>query len=469
MLPFGNATVIETLTYAQLVAALAERLQPPCGDPSVGTGRTPQFSGLKVEFHCTGTSPVIDNVWLGRRGSAAADAARPDGHRPHRHQRLHVQRWRRLHGVPGGTNVLQTGDLLLDVLDRVHQGQFAGLGSGRRPHRPQPEHVTAAAAPPAAGGAAASALIQLAPDGRDPHEPRRLLRAAGLVDRPREAARPLPAAGARARAVADRSGLPGGGARRRDAAGDRRPGARRAGHHHRRRDAARELLEPLRDRARGRRHRQPGHGAGPQRASRTRCRAWSARSSASTPSRCATSSSCARTRQPHGEDDRAGAVHDVPAGAERLLRRSRRRWAWPTPTPCARRSSTCSRPAPTSCRSTSRTCRRAPSRRASTGSPPSSAPPTGCRGTTAVHICFGYAAIIHERPSGYSFLPELAETDCDQVSIETGAVRARPRGARLAAGQDDHPRRARPLDRRGGDAPRRWRSGSGARSRTRRT
>ena len=32
----------------------------------------------------------------------------------------------------------------------------------------------------------------------------------------------------------------------------------------------------------------------------------------------------------------------------------------------------------------------------------------GVDGTTAVHICFGYAAIIHERPSGYSFLPELA-------------------------------------------------------------
>jgi 5-methyltetrahydropteroyltriglutamate--homocysteine methyltransferase len=32
----------------------------------------------------------------------------------------------------------------------------------------------------------------------------------------------------------------------------------------------------------------------------------------------------------------------------------------------------------------------------------------GITGTTAVHICFGYAAIIHERPSGYSFLPELA-------------------------------------------------------------
>jgi 5-methyltetrahydropteroyltriglutamate--homocysteine methyltransferase len=43
----------------------------------------------------------------------------------------------------------------------------------------------------------------------------------------------------------------------------------------------------------------------------------------------------------------------------------------------------------------------------------------GATGTTAVHICFGYAAIIHERPSGYSFLPELADCSCDQVSIET--------------------------------------------------
>jgi len=43
----------------------------------------------------------------------------------------------------------------------------------------------------------------------------------------------------------------------------------------------------------------------------------------------------------------------------------------------------------------------------------------GVTGTTAVHLCFGYAAIIHDRPSGYSFLPELAGADCDQVSIET--------------------------------------------------
>jgi len=43
----------------------------------------------------------------------------------------------------------------------------------------------------------------------------------------------------------------------------------------------------------------------------------------------------------------------------------------------------------------------------------------GVRGTTCVHICFGYAAIIHERPSGYSFLPELAACHCRQVSVET--------------------------------------------------
>ena len=43
----------------------------------------------------------------------------------------------------------------------------------------------------------------------------------------------------------------------------------------------------------------------------------------------------------------------------------------------------------------------------------------GVKGTTAVHICFGYAAIIHERPSGYSFLPELAGCSCGQISIET--------------------------------------------------
>ncbi|MBI1252246.1 MAG: 5-methyltetrahydropteroyltriglutamate--homocysteine methyltransferase [Alphaproteobacteria bacterium] len=43
----------------------------------------------------------------------------------------------------------------------------------------------------------------------------------------------------------------------------------------------------------------------------------------------------------------------------------------------------------------------------------------GVNENTALHICFGYAAIIHERPAGYSFLPELAGASVAQISIET--------------------------------------------------
>jgi 5-methyltetrahydropteroyltriglutamate--homocysteine methyltransferase len=64
----------------------------------------------------------------------------------------------------------------------------------------------------------------------------------------------------------------------------------------------------------------------------------------------------------------------------------------------------------------------------------------GVTGTTAVHICFGYAAIIHARPSGYSFLPELAGCGCKQVSIETAqsnldcAVLTKLAGKRIMVG-----------------------------------
>lgn len=43
----------------------------------------------------------------------------------------------------------------------------------------------------------------------------------------------------------------------------------------------------------------------------------------------------------------------------------------------------------------------------------------GATGETAVHLCFGYAHIVHDRPSGYSFLPELNACAADQISIET--------------------------------------------------
>jgi len=67
----------------------------------------------------------------------------------------------------------------------------------------------------------------------------------------------------------------------------------------------------------------------------------------------------------------------------------------------------------------------------------------GIQGTTAVHICFGYAAVIHQRPSGYSFLPELAGCGCQQVSVETAqskldcSVLAKLEGKKIMVGAID--------------------------------
>src|SRR5689334_9609528 len=43
----------------------------------------------------------------------------------------------------------------------------------------------------------------------------------------------------------------------------------------------------------------------------------------------------------------------------------------------------------------------------------------GIEGTTALHLCFGYAAIVHNRPNQYAFLPELSECIVKQIAIET--------------------------------------------------
>jgi 5-methyltetrahydropteroyltriglutamate--homocysteine methyltransferase len=43
---------------------------------------------------------------------------------------------------------------------------------------------------------------------------------------------------------------------------------------------------------------------------------------------------------------------------------------------------------------------------------------------TALHLCFGYAAVVkHQKPAGYSFLPQLAETSARQISIEAAQPR----------------------------------------------
>ncbi len=42
----------------------------------------------------------------------------------------------------------------------------------------------------------------------------------------------------------------------------------------------------------------------------------------------------------------------------------------------------------------------------------------GIEGTTIVHLCFGYAATVRDKPTGYSFLPELSAAAAKQISIE---------------------------------------------------
>ena len=118
MLPFGNATTIETLTYEQLVAALTNGFRPPCGDSSGGTGRTPQYSGMWVKFHCNRHRLAGD-----RQRLAAPPGPEPTTALLGPGSTVRIVTNDFMFGggdgytaLSGGTNVLQTGDLLLDVV-----------------------------------------------------------------------------------------------------------------------------------------------------------------------------------------------------------------------------------------------------------------------------------------------------------------------------------------------------------------
>jgi 5-methyltetrahydropteroyltriglutamate--homocysteine methyltransferase len=56
-------------------------------------------------------------------------------------------------------------------------------------------------------------------------------------------------------------------------------------------------------------------------------------------------------------------------------------------------------------------------------------------GPVHVHLCFGYAAMVAERPAGYSFLPELADTPADTISVETAQSRLDPATLRPLRGK----------------------------------
>jgi 5-methyltetrahydropteroyltriglutamate--homocysteine methyltransferase len=56
-------------------------------------------------------------------------------------------------------------------------------------------------------------------------------------------------------------------------------------------------------------------------------------------------------------------------------------------------------------------------------------------GPVHVHLCFGYAAMVADRPEGYSFLSELADTPADTISIETAQSRLDPAALRPLRGK----------------------------------
>jgi 2',3'-cyclic-nucleotide 2'-phosphodiesterase (5'-nucleotidase family) len=117
VLPFGNRTVIETLTGAQLEEAFLNGFTPFCQPGfSGGTGRFPQVSGLKVQFHCDGITPVVDGMWKAPDG--VNGTLIPIG--PTDSVRFVTNDFMYTGGdgytvFAQGTNVLQPGDDLLQV------------------------------------------------------------------------------------------------------------------------------------------------------------------------------------------------------------------------------------------------------------------------------------------------------------------------------------------------------------------
>jgi 2',3'-cyclic-nucleotide 2'-phosphodiesterase (5'-nucleotidase family) len=79
VLPFGNRTTIITLKGSDLSAAFVNGFTPYCQPGFAGgTGRFPQISGLKVQFHCNGIIPVVDTIWKTPNGvSGPATAIGP--------------------------------------------------------------------------------------------------------------------------------------------------------------------------------------------------------------------------------------------------------------------------------------------------------------------------------------------------------------------------------------------------------
>ena len=122
--------------------------------------------------------------------------------------------------------------------------------------------------------------------------------------------------------------------------------------------------------------------------------------------------------RPHDQDDGAGPVHDVAAGAERFLP-DEEEMALDYAAAVNAEIKDLFAAGADVVQIDEPYMQARPEKARQYGLKALNAALDGVTGTTAVHICFGYAAIIHVRPEGYSFLPEFANSPVKQISIET--------------------------------------------------
>ena len=115
VLPFGNRTVILTLTGAQLEQAFLNGFSPFCNS-AIATGRFPQISGLRATYSCNGLTPVVTGMWKTPDGIGGPET--PIG--PADSIRIVTNDFMYTGGdgytvFMEGTDVLQPGDDLLQV------------------------------------------------------------------------------------------------------------------------------------------------------------------------------------------------------------------------------------------------------------------------------------------------------------------------------------------------------------------
>ena len=134
VLPFGNRTVILTLTGAQLEQAFLNGFSPVC-DSAIATGRFPQISGLRATFTCSGTTPTVTGMWKTPDGGPETAIGPADTVRFVTNDFMYG-------GGDGytafaaGTDVLQPGDDLMQItvdyitdnspVDPVEEGRITG-------------------------------------------------------------------------------------------------------------------------------------------------------------------------------------------------------------------------------------------------------------------------------------------------------------------------------------------------------